>query len=89
MKRVFSKKKEFASLGSKFFPFRADPFSEGSRYKFDTVALPYFQLLKFTLFSVHIESSLQSEYLFESIENFLSILERAAIGKMTAVTLWW
>ena len=28
-KRVYTKKKEFASLGSKFFPFIVDPFSEG------------------------------------------------------------
>ena len=29
LKRVFSKRKEFAPRGSKFFPFRVDPFSEG------------------------------------------------------------
>ena len=29
-KRVFSKRKEFAPSGSKLFPFRADPFSEGT-----------------------------------------------------------
>ena len=28
-KGVFSKRKEFAPRGSKFFPFRVDPFSEG------------------------------------------------------------
>ena len=30
-KWVNSKRKEFATIGSKFFPFRADPFSEGAR----------------------------------------------------------
>ena len=28
LKRVYSNRKEFAPMGSKFFPFRADPFSE-------------------------------------------------------------
>ena len=27
--RVYSKRKEFAPLGSKFFPFRVDPFEKG------------------------------------------------------------
>ena len=31
LKRVNSKRKEFAPTGSKFFPFRVDPFSEGRR----------------------------------------------------------
>ena len=31
LKRVFSKRKEFASMGSKFFPFRVDPFSEAAQ----------------------------------------------------------
>ena len=31
-KRVYSKRKEFAPLGSKFFPFREGPFSEGTWY---------------------------------------------------------
>ena len=30
-KRVYSKRKEFAPIGSNFFPFRVDPFSEGSK----------------------------------------------------------
>ena len=30
-KGIFTKRKEFAPRGSKFFPFRADPFSEGSK----------------------------------------------------------
>ena len=29
LKDTYSKRKEFAPLGSKFFPFRVDPFSEG------------------------------------------------------------
>ena len=29
LKRVSSKRKEFAPCGSKFFPYRVDPFSEG------------------------------------------------------------
>ena len=33
MTRVNSKRKEFAPSGSKFFPFRADPFSEGAKKK--------------------------------------------------------
>ena len=32
LKGVFSKRKEFAPLGSKFFPFRVDPFSEEALY---------------------------------------------------------
>ena len=32
LKGVYSKRKEFAPLGSKFFPFRVDPFSEGIWY---------------------------------------------------------
>ena len=28
LKRVYSKRKEFAPIGSKFFPFRVDSFSE-------------------------------------------------------------
>ena len=31
LKGVHSKRKEFAPRGSKFFPFRVDPFSEGSK----------------------------------------------------------
>ena len=37
-KRVYSKRKEFIPLGSKFFPFRIDPFSEGGKINFDRVA---------------------------------------------------
>ena len=37
-KRVCSKRKEFAPKGSKFFPFRVDPFSEGSQNNFDRAA---------------------------------------------------
>ena len=32
LKMVYSKRKEFAPLESKFFPFRVDPFSEGAWY---------------------------------------------------------
>ena len=32
LKGVYSKRKEFPPLGSKFFPFRVDPFSEGAVY---------------------------------------------------------
>ena len=39
-KRVYSKRKEFAPMGSKFFPFRVDPFSEGRQNNFDRVASP-------------------------------------------------
>ena len=37
-KGVYSKRKEFAPHGSKFFPFRVDPFSEGRQKKFGRVA---------------------------------------------------
>ena len=37
-KGVYSKKKEFAPTGSKFFPFRVDPFSEVRQY--DLTELP-------------------------------------------------
>ena len=37
---VYSKRKEFAPKGSKFFPFTADPFSEGRQNNFDGVASP-------------------------------------------------
>ena len=33
-KEIYSKRKEFGSLGSKFFPFRVDPFSEGNQNNF-------------------------------------------------------
>ena len=35
---TYSKRKEFAPTGSKFFPFRVDPFSEGMQKQFDRVA---------------------------------------------------
>ena len=38
--RVYPKKKEFAPKGSKFLPFRVDPFSEESHYNFDRVVSP-------------------------------------------------
>ena len=31
LKRVYSKRKEFAPFGSKFFPFRVDPFKKGGK----------------------------------------------------------
>ena len=31
---IYSKRKEFASKGSKFFPFRADPFQRGGKNNF-------------------------------------------------------
>ena len=34
-KDVYSKRKEFAPNGSKFFPFRVGPFSEGRQNSFD------------------------------------------------------
>ena len=34
-KEVYSKRKEFAPTGSKFFPFRVDPFSEGRQKPFE------------------------------------------------------
>ena len=40
LKGVYSKRKEFVSTGNKFFPFRADHFSEGGRFNFDRVASP-------------------------------------------------
>ena len=39
-KGVCSKSKEFAPLGSKFFPIRVDPFSEGSQNNFVRVISP-------------------------------------------------
>ena len=36
-KNAFSKKKDFAPKGSKFFPFREDLFLEESKYYFDLV----------------------------------------------------
>ena len=30
LKKFYSKRKEFAACGSKFFPFRVEPFSEGT-----------------------------------------------------------
>ena len=38
LKRVCSKRQEFAPRGSKFFPLREDPFSEGRHKHFDRVA---------------------------------------------------
>ena len=38
-KGVYSKRSEFASKGSKFFPFSEDPFSKGSIKQFD-IAFP-------------------------------------------------
>ena len=32
LKNIYSKKKEFAPCGSKFFPFRVDSFSEGNLF---------------------------------------------------------
>ena len=37
-KGVLSKRKEFAPMGSKFFPFRVDPFLEGRQNTFCRVA---------------------------------------------------
>ena len=39
-KGVYSRRKEFAPMGSKFFPSRIDPFSEGRQNNFDKVASP-------------------------------------------------
>ena len=39
-KEVYSKRKEFAPRGSKFFPFRVDPFEDGDRIHFDRTASP-------------------------------------------------
>ena len=39
-KGVYSKRKEFAPLGSKFFPFRIDCFSEEDKNDFYRVASP-------------------------------------------------
>ena len=36
-KGVYSKRKEFAPKGSKFFPFRVDPFSERRENNFEIV----------------------------------------------------
>ena len=43
LRRVYSVRKEFAPLGSKFFPYRADPFSETNN--FDRVVAPESALL--------------------------------------------
>ena len=45
-KGVCSKRKEFAPMGSKFFPFRADPFYETTKHFYrvvflETVSIPY------------------------------------------------
>ena len=40
LKGVCFKRKEFAPKGSKFFPFRVDPFSEGRQSNFDRVVSP-------------------------------------------------
>ena len=39
-KVVYSKRKEFAPMGSKVFPFRVDPISEGRKNSILTVASP-------------------------------------------------
>ena len=39
-KGVYAGKEEFASSGNKFCPYRADPFSEGEKNKFDKVTSP-------------------------------------------------
>ena len=39
-KGVYSKRKEFAPLGSKFFPFRVDSFSEGRQNQFVRIVSP-------------------------------------------------
>ena len=36
----YSERKEFAPLGSKFFPFRLDPFSEGRQKQLNRVSSP-------------------------------------------------
>ena len=38
MKGVYSKRKEFAPIGSKYFPFREDPFLDGSQNSLDRTA---------------------------------------------------
>ena len=40
LKRVYSKRKEFAPTGSKFFPVRVDPFEEGKQNTSDRVIAP-------------------------------------------------
>ena len=40
LKGVYSKREEFVPTGKKFFPFRADHFSQGGRFNFDRVASP-------------------------------------------------
>ena len=37
LKRVSSIREDFVPFGSKLFPYRADPFSEGDKKKFDRV----------------------------------------------------
>ena len=39
LKRAYPKRKEFAPIGSKFFPFRVDPFSEGRQNSFQCVSV--------------------------------------------------
>ena len=40
IKGGFSEKKEYAPMESKFFPFRENPFSEGSKHNFNRVTSP-------------------------------------------------
>ena len=43
-KMVYSKWKEFAPTGSKFFPFKVDPFSEGNFFLKDLSPLKVYQV---------------------------------------------
>ena len=56
--------KEFAPCGSKFFHFRIDPFSEGSKSNFDRVASPECVSvpLNQSRYSTTIIDFIQSEY---------------------------
>ena len=56
LKRVFSKRKEFAPKGSKFFSFRVDPFPEGSQNIF--IKLPSLKDYPFPLRTGNIKSGL-------------------------------
>ena len=84
-KSVFSKRKEFAPKGSKFFPFRADSFSEGKQCNFERVVLlesvsvprkrpRILQWLQFILYKTEINPFMPSGFFyFNSLDRFIFI----------------
>ena len=66
---VYSIRKEFASSGSKFFPFRVDPFSEGKKNNCNRVASPESVSIPCILQNIPHHSSIDKTWLITSYHN--------------------